>query len=69
MPHGLEGPRYIDWFLSIDVARFQKKKKKKKEWQNSRKKKKNGKTIRWSWGINIFNSKRLIEGVINVTWA
>ena len=37
MPHGLEGPRYIDWFLSIDVARF---KKTKKEWQNSRKKKK-----------------------------
>ena len=38
MPHGLEGPRYIDWFLSIDVARFKKKKKddrivgRKKKW-------------------------------------
>ena len=65
MPHGLEGPRYIDWFLSIDVARF--KKKKKDDRIVGRKK--NGKTIRWSWGINIFNNKRLIEGVINVTWA
>ena len=47
MPHGLEGPRYIDWFLSIDVARFKKKKKKDDRILG---RKKNGKTIRWSWG-------------------
>ena len=57
MPHGLEGPRYIDWFLSIDVARL-KKKKKKKGWQNSRKKKK--------WKDNKVELGGLIFSIVSV---